>query len=111
MATDTPQALVAALDLITAPKTASAETLGVAGAKHVRHVRDLFEDKNIVAVGISEKVTANKKTGDLSLTFYVVKKLAKRRLGPEKLLPPVTLAPDGTAVHTDVKQIGRIVPQ
>jgi hypothetical protein len=108
---DTPKNLLRALDLITRPAAPKAETLGVASATHYERTRRIFEDRNIIGVGISEKITEKKPVGELGLTFYVEKKLSKRKLGPQKLVPPVMALPDGSAAFTDVKQIGRIVPQ
>lgn len=111
---DTPQHLLTALDLVTASKAPPTADFGgtdaFAEALHVRRVRSVFDDKNIVAVGISEKRTEGKGTGGLSLCFYVEKKLSQRRLKPGNLVPPV-MAAEGTAVFTDVKEIGRVRPE
>ena len=77
----------------------------------MQRIRSIFEDRNIVGIGISEKVTEKKGTGQLALTFYVEKKLAKSKIAPAKMLPPVMSVADRTAVFTDVQQIGKIVPQ
>jgi hypothetical protein len=110
----TPKHLLAALDLVTAPKAPSAAALGgtegFAEALHVRRVRDVFEDRNIVAVGISEKRTEGKDTGVLSLCFYVEKKLSQKKLKAGQLVPPV-MAAQGAAIFTDVKEIGRVRPE
>ena len=112
---DTPGYLLSTLDLITAPKIpkASLRAGGVAHAEslHMQRVRDIFEDKNIVAIGISEKATERKDIGVLGLTFYVEKKLAKRSLKAGKLIPPVMAAPNGKAVFTDVKELGKVRPE
>jgi hypothetical protein len=108
---DTPTKLVRALDLMTEDAAPSAEALGASPALHYRRTRRIFDDPNIVGIGISEKVTEKKSTGDLSLCFYVEKKVAKRKLDPDELVPPVMAAPDGKAIFTDVKQIGRLRPQ
>jgi hypothetical protein len=112
---ETPKHLLSALEMVTADKAPSAAALGgrdaVAEALHVRRVRTVFEDKNIVAIGISEKHTEGKNTGVLSLCFYVEKKIGKRKLKPGKLVPPVMASPEGAAVFTDVKQIGRLRPE
>lgn len=113
---DTPKALLDALDLVTNPSAAAPESLGGRGegrarALHVKRVRDIFEDKNIIAVGISEKVTEGEDVGALSLCFYVEKKIPKSKIRAGKLVPPVMASKDGTAVFTDIKAIGRIRPQ
>lgn len=111
MTSHTPTHLLEALDLVTARRPPSAEALGRVGARHVSRVRDVFEDRNIVAVGISEKVTDKIPTGALSLCFYVEKKIPKSRLRLGKFIPPVTVASNQAAVFTDVKQIGRVRPE
>jgi hypothetical protein len=108
---DTPANLVRALDLMTEDAAPSAEALGASPALHYKRTRRIFDDPNIVGIGISEKVTERKSTGDLSLCFYVEKKVAKRKLDSDELVPPVMAAPDGKAIFTDVKQIGRLRPQ
>jgi hypothetical protein len=108
---ETPKNLLRALDMVTAPEEPRAEALGTVRAAHMQRVRTIFDDPNIVAVGISEKVSERKPTGELSLCFYVEKKISKRKLGAAKLIPPVVAVPDGSAVFTDVKQIGKLLPQ
>ncbi len=113
---DTPRELLDALNLVTRPSAPQPEMLGGgptgrARARHVERVRDIFEDKNIVAVGISEKLTEGRKTGVLSLCFYVEKKVPKSRIKVGTLVPPVMASADGAAVLTDIKPIGRLRPQ
>jgi len=108
---DTPKSLLRALDLMTREQEPAAEALGTAAATHYHRTRQIFEDRNIIGVGISEKVTEKKPVGELSLCFYVEKKLSKRKVGPQKLIPPVMALPDGTAAFTDVKAVGRMRPQ
>jgi hypothetical protein len=110
---DTPNYLLECLDLVTAPKvsTAAVGAAGSAEALHVNRVRSVFQDPNIVGVGISEKVSGRSKTGELSLCFYVEKKVAKSKMRAGKFVPPVMSAPNGTAVFTDVKAIGRVRPE
>jgi hypothetical protein len=110
----TPKYLVDCLDLVTTPKV-SANVVGAAEsaeARHVKRVRSVFEDPNIVGVGISEKTTGRGvKTGELSVCFYVAKKISRSKMRAGKLVPPVMSAPNGTAVFTDVKAIGRVRPE
>src|SRR5262245_794034 len=108
---DTPKNLLRALDLMTRDQEPRVEVLGAASARHYQRTRQIFDDRNIVGIGISEKVTDKKAVGELSLCFYVEKKLARRKLGPDKMVPPVMALPDGTAAFTDVKAIGRLRPQ
>ena len=99
--------------MITAPGIGSTvSAAGMAEVLHARRVRSVFEDPNIVGVGISEKMTGkNVRTGELSVCFYVEKKIGKGRLREGKLVPPVMSAPNGVAVFTDVKPIGRVRPE
>lgn len=107
----TPASLVRALDVMTGDAAPSPEILGRSEALHYQRTRRIFEDPNIVGIGISAKVTGKAETGDLSLCFYVAKKLARRSLDPDKMVPPVMALPNGEAVFTDVKQIGRLRPE
>lgn len=108
---ETPKELLQALDLVRGTRGARPESLDALEAKHVQRVQDVFEDRNIVAIGITEKVTEKKDTGSLSLCFYVEKKLPKSRIKPGKMIPPVLSVADRTAVFTDVQEIGKVRPQ
>jgi hypothetical protein len=108
---DTPKELVEALDLIRGTGGARPEALDALESRHVRRVRTIFEDPNIVAIGIAEKLSEGKKTGELGLCFYVEKKLAKTKVSSNKMVPPVLSVADRTAVFTDVQQIGKVRPQ
>lgn len=106
----TPKYLLEALDFITAdtePK-AAIESLH---ATHVTRVRKTFDDPNIVGVGVSKKVTEEKELDSLCVCFYVVKKLPPSKIAHRYLVPPVIATDSGQATYTDVKAIGRIVPQ
>ena len=61
-ANDTPKALVEALDLIRGTKGPKPESLDVLESRQVSRVRTIFEDRNIVAIGIAEK--GDRKTKD-----------------------------------------------
>ncbi len=108
---DTPSELLKALDLVRGTKAPKLESLDALESRHVSRVREIFEDRNIVGIGVSQKETEKKETGELGLCFYVEKKVAKSKLDPKKMVPPVLSVADRTAVFTDVKQIGKIVPQ
>jgi len=97
---DTPLALIQALNLVRGTKGPRLESLDALEAKHVHRVRTIFEDRNIVAIGIAEKLTDGKDTNDLALCFYVEKKIAKSRIKSNKLIPPVMSVADRTAVFT-----------
>jgi len=106
----TPKHLIEALDFITAdtaPK-AVAESLH---ATQVTRVRRTFDDPNIVGVGVSKKVTEGKELDSLCVCFYVVKKLPPSKITHRHLVPPVIATDRGQAAYTDVKAVGRIVPQ
>jgi hypothetical protein len=108
---ETPKNLLRALDMVTRPKEPRLELLGAGRATHVQRMRTIFDDPNVVGVGISEKISEKRPTGELSLCFYVEKKVSKRRLTAARLIPPVVAIPDGQAVFTDVKPIGKLLPQ
>jgi len=108
---DTPIELLKALDLVRGTKAPKLESLDALESRHVLRVRKIFEDRNIVGIGVSQKETEKKETGELGLCFYVEKKVAKSKLDPNKMIPPVMSVADRTAVFTDVKQIGKVVPQ
>jgi hypothetical protein len=108
---DTPRELLQALDLIRGTKGPKPEALDALESRHVQRVRAIFEDPNIVAIGIAEKRTEKKPTGELGLCFYVEKKIAKARVKSNKMVPPVLSVADRTAVFTDVQEIGKVRPQ
>lgn len=106
----TPEYLVQALDFITAD-TSPAAAVENLHTGLVARVRRAFDDPNIVGVGISRKITGGKELDDLCVSFYVVKKLTPSKIAPKYLVPPVIATESGKAAYTDVKAIGRIVPQ
>src|SRR6185503_14081193 len=79
---------------------------GKAEYNHLAELRGIFEDKNIVGLGIAEKLTKGKKTGELTLCFYVKKKKARKRLASHKMIPSVIGLGDRKAVFTDVYELG-----
>lgn len=109
--TDTPKDLLDTLDLIRGTRGPTIESLSAVKSKHLARMQTLFEDPNIVAIGIAEKVSEHKKTGELSLCFYVEKKIPNSRMKGNKIIPPVLNLVDQKAVFTDVRQIGRVCPQ
>jgi len=106
----TPKHLIAVLDSIT-EKTAPAATIESLHARQVRKVRSVFEDPNIVGVGVGKKVSGEKETDELCVCFYVVKKLPPSRITGQHFIPPVMATPQGLSVYTDVKKLGRVVPE
>ncbi|TAI65938.1 hypothetical protein [Bradyrhizobium sp. Leo170] len=108
---DTPKELLDALNLVSGEKGARPESLGLLEVRHVERVRTVFEDPNIVGIGIADKITEKKDTGELSVCFYVEKKIAKSRMKSQKMIPPVLSVPGRKAVFTDVQAIGKVRPQ
>ncbi len=66
-----------------------------------------------MAVEISEKISNNKPTGKLALTFYVEKKISLKRLRADQAIPATVpeVSSGSTAVPTDVVVIGKIKPE
>lgn len=83
------------------------------GGEHAHNLRRIVDSKNVVAVGISEKESDGKLTGQLALTFYVEKKMPLNKLRADQAVPPTlpeTLS-GPRAITTDVKVIGRPGPE
>lgn len=104
----TQELLVRALDYVTQRPGIQLESLTPTRSAHLRSVNDLFENRNIVAVGISAKHDAG---AELALCFYVKKKHARSRLSGDSMIQPVINMPNDQAVFTDVKEIGELRPQ
>jgi hypothetical protein len=101
------------LDLLTKAPESEIESLGVDGVPKARSMRRIIDSKNVVAVGISEKISKRQPTGKLALTFYVEKKVPESKLRANRLIPPtVPEALSGPeAVPTDVVVIGKLRPE
>ena len=98
------------LDLLTKASPSQLESLRAGGADHARSLRRIVDSKNVVAVGISEKISKKKPTGTLAVTFYVEKKIPMKKLRADRMIPPTmpeTLS-GPEAVPTDVVAIGRL---
>jgi hypothetical protein len=108
---DVPKELLRALELIRNPKKKDERLLDGLEARQMRRLREIFQDRNVVGIGIAEKEADKKKTGELSLCFYVEKKYAKTKGKSHKMIPPVLSVGGRRAVFTDVRQIGKIRPQ
>jgi len=111
MAAGTPASLLRALDLLTLAPQPEIAVLGAARSSHFSRVRSITDSKNVVAVGISEKESDGERTGELSICFYVRKKLPPNKVKASDALPPVLNAPGDKAVFTDVKEIGTLAPE
>jgi len=102
--------IVRCLDLLTKAPPSQIESLRAGGADHARSLRRIVDSKNVVAVGISEKISKKKPTGKLAVTFYVEKKIPMKKLRADRMIPPTvpeTLS-GPEAVPTDVVAIGRL---
>ena len=80
--------LVRALDLLTIAPQGEIESLTVGAQSHVSKMRRVVDTKNVVAVGISEKITDGKPTGTLAMTFYVHRKKRLSKMGAHVAVPP-----------------------
>ena len=103
--------LLKALDLLTAPRLPEVESLGAVRRNHIESVRSVFDNKNVVAVGISEKSVADKPSGELSVCFYVEKKLPLSKVSGADVVPQAISLPGDASVFTDVKEIGKLRPE
>ena len=106
MATSTPKGLLEALKLITTAPEASLRALGSARATQVQRMRELMRNRNLVGIGISEKTSGGENTGELSVCFYVRKKLSPNRVRGDAMVPPLVCNSGTKAYLTDVKEIG-----
>lgn len=107
----TPKELLDALEMVSGTKGPKPESLGVLETTHVQRIRTIFDDRNIVGIGIAQKESEKKLTGELSLCFYVEKKIAKSKMKSHKMVPPVLSVANRAAVFTDVQEIGKVRPQ
>jgi hypothetical protein len=73
-------------------------------------MRTVFEQPNVVGIGISEKVSKGEKTGRMAVTFYVKKKLPPSKLSNSRMVPRVvpSALTAGSSVPTDVIELGEI---
>jgi hypothetical protein len=102
--------ILAVLDSFTTPEI---ETLAARPRGAAEHLRGVLRSKHIVGVGIAEKISDEKRTGDLALVFYVKRKVSLRRLSAAEMVPPTVhavLSPE-RPIPTDVVAIGVIRPQ
>lgn len=65
----------------------------------------LLKKRNVVGVGIGEKIKDGKPTGRTCVRVYVEKKVAKEKLSKQNLVPPMI-----SDVETDVIEVGKIRP-
>jgi hypothetical protein len=98
------------LDLIT---TASLSSLGAAKREAVRQMRQILGGRNLVGIGVSEKISsARGPTGKLALVFYVKQKRDARKLKGHEMVPPAVpeILSRGRPILTDVVELGKIKP-
>lgn len=103
------ESLIRALDLLTIAPQSEIKSLTRGARAHTKRIRQVVDTKNVVAVGISEKVTEGEPTGTLAITFYVDRKLPLSKMKASVAVPPaVPEAISGPSViPTDVVVIGK----
>jgi hypothetical protein len=103
------QSLLRALDLLTIAPQAEIESLSRGVRAHTKVMRRVVDTKNVVAVGISEKVSDGERTGKLALTFYVDRKLPLSKMKADVAVPPALPEAIGgeEAIPTDVVAVGQ----
>lgn len=96
-----------------AGKASAAKAKASASARRTLSLRRIVRTENIVAVGISEKVSGGKRVGKLALTFYVERKVPLKELSKELAVPGTVPNPlsGSEAIPTDVKVIGKMRPE
>lgn len=98
------------LDLLTITPESHIESLAAPMKSHTRSMKSVTRSKNVVAMGIGEKVSNKKGTGKLALIFYVQKKIPLNKLRADMAIPatvPESLS-GSTAIPVDVVVIGKI---
>lgn len=109
----TEAAIKRVLDLLTLAPLSRVEALSFGASGGVRSMRRVIADRNVIGVGISEKISDHTPTGKLALTFYVERKVALRSITADLAVPPtVPEALSGPeAIACDVIAIGKIRPE
>ena len=69
-----------------------------------KNENELLAKANVVGVGIGEKIKGGLSTGRLCLKVYVEKKIPKKELSKEDLIPQ-KLSP----IETDVEEVGKLI--
>lgn len=105
MARRVPKHILQAHRLISGRAKLKRDEHGKTEYSHLKELRSIFLDRNVVGLGVAEKLTKGKRTGELALRFYVKKKKTKKNLGSHKLIPPVISIGDGKAIFTDVYEM------
>jgi hypothetical protein len=103
------------LDTIAGPQVqkATIESITNGDSAPRDNLQSIIDSRNVLAVGISEKISKKKKTGKLALTFYVEKKIPLKKLKESQKIPKtVPREISGrTTVLTDVVAIGKLKPE
>jgi hypothetical protein len=102
------------LDLLTVTPTQKIDSLAHEARKNAHRLRKIIASENLLAVGLSEKIEGkDRRTGKLSLTFYVEQKVPLSELKPSMMVPPsVPESLSGAQqILTDVKVIGKLRPE
>ncbi len=101
------------LDLLTKAPPARIESLRAGARAPAASMRRIIDTKNIVAVGISEKISKRKRTGKLALTFYVQRKVSLKKLRADQVVPSTVPQALGgpESIPTDVIVLGKIRPE
>lgn len=109
----TEKKILRVLDALTIMPESSPEALRPESIEPRNKIKSIIESKNVLAVGISEKISHRKKTGNLALIFYVEKKIPLNKLKENEKIP--ARMPAGISatsdVLTDVVAIGKLRPE
>ena len=95
------------------PPDFSIESLDSVENENTKKIKQLVKQKNIIGIGISEKISKRRKTGKIGMTFYVEKKIDIKDIRPQEMIPKnfLQLNDPAKAILTDVIEIGKILPQ
>lgn len=109
----TKQNILKVLNALTRKSQGSTEALMPGSTAHRDNLKKIMASDNVLAIGISEKISKKKKTGKLALTFYVEKKIPLSELRGSEVIPPTVpeSMSGGVAINTDVKVIGHLKPE
>ncbi len=99
------------MDWITSKREVSEGPESLRRTNALGRLRRATHQENVVGIGVARKVTSRETRSELGLTYYVVEKLPLRELRAAEVVPPVVLGPRGTAIATDVVELGVIRPE
>jgi hypothetical protein len=78
---------------------------------HVLSIWQLLDDRNVVGLGVAEKLSHGEPTGEVAFTIYVKRKMPVQLLQESELAPDVVQLLDGTVAPTDVVELGEVFLQ